>query len=77
MGAVSTPPATSADVAALPHPAALPRAVLRELAGGGDWLSSWWTVAAAGVVVVVLVALAVGEARRTTSGHLAVETLHR
>ncbi|MBD7950389.1 alpha/beta hydrolase [Oerskovia rustica] len=46
----------------LPEPetaATLPPAVLRELAGRGDWMSSWWTVvllAAAAVGVAVLVA---------------------
>jgi len=48
--------------APLPEPetgTTLPPAVLRELAGRSDWMSSWWTVtllAAAAVLVAVLVA---------------------
>lgn len=38
-----------------PPGSTLPPEVLGELAGGGDWISSWWTV----VVAVVLVALVV------------------
>ncbi|MFF2620670.1 alpha/beta hydrolase [Oerskovia jenensis] len=50
------------DAAPLPEPEiapTLPPAVLRELAGRSDWVSSWWTVgllAAAAVLVAVLVA---------------------
>ncbi|MBD7979558.1 alpha/beta hydrolase [Oerskovia merdavium] len=47
----------------------LPPAVLRELAGRSDWVSSWWTVgllAAAGVLVAGLV---VWDRRRRTARH--------
>ncbi|KSW28924.1 esterase family protein [Cellulomonas sp. B6] len=65
---MSTPPATPADVSALPHPDVIPRAVMRQLLGGGDWLSSWWSVVAAGVVAVGLVVLAVVRHRRGRRG---------
>ena len=38
-----------------PPGSTLPPGVLRQLAGGGDWISSWWTV----VVALALAALVV------------------
>ncbi|MEZ0448779.1 alpha/beta hydrolase [Cellulomonas sp. ICMP 17802] len=45
----------------------LPASVLRELGGGGDWISSWWTVLA----LVVLAGLGVLWAVRRRAGHRA------
>ncbi len=43
----------------------VPASVLRELAGGGDALSSWWTVAALGLVAVATAVAAVRRRRAT------------
>ncbi|MHA7135463.1 alpha/beta hydrolase [Oerskovia turbata] len=64
--------ASGATTVPLPEPESaptLPAAVLRELAGRGDWVSSWWTVvglAVAGVVLAVLVV--VDQRRRARAG---------
>ena len=65
---MSTLPSTPIDVSSLPRPDVIPRAVMRQLLGGGDWLSSWWSVVGAGVLVVALVVLAVVRRRGRRRG---------
>jgi enterochelin esterase-like enzyme len=59
--------ARGAGAVPLPEPESaptLPAAVLRELAGRGDWVSSWWTVAGLAVAGVLLAVLVVVDQRR-------------
>ena len=42
-----------------PAGSTLPPDVLRELGGGGDWISSWWTVVVLGLLVLAVVVVAV------------------
>jgi enterochelin esterase-like enzyme len=53
----------------------LPRAVVRELSSGGDWISSWWTVAFLAALVALTVVWATrrrGRGRRTWPHWIAV-----
>ncbi|KZM36779.1 endo-1,4-beta-xylanase Z precursor [Oerskovia enterophila] len=59
-----------ADAAPLPEPdtaPTLPPAVLRELAGRSDWVSSWWTAGLLAAAAVLVAALVVWDRRRRAS----------
>jgi hypothetical protein len=54
---------TTPTAATDPSDIHLPPAVLDELAGGGDWISSWWSVAALGLLAALGIVWAVRRRR--------------